>query len=118
MREYARATGVGGPAVDDDGGPTVAPPTFAACFTVGRSTAMFSDPELGAHLNLVHGSQAYELHRPVRVGDALVCTPTIADIRTKGGMELLTLQIDCVDAGTGEPVVTSRGTIIFFSQDD
>jgi acyl dehydratase len=114
VREYAAATGVTDPAIDDDSGPTVAPPTFAACFTVGRNTAMFSDPELGAHFNLVHGSQSYAFHRPVRVGDTLECTPTITDITAKGGMEFLTLEIACREAGSGEPVVTSRGTIIFF----
>ena len=114
VREYARATGVGGPAAHADTGPTVAPPTFAACFTVGRSVEMFLDPELGAHFNLVHGSQDYDFHRPVRVGDVLLCTPRIADIKAKGNMEFLTQQIDCVDAETSEPVVTSRSTIIFF----
>jgi acyl dehydratase len=115
VREYAAATGVRGPALDDDAGPTVAPPTFAACFTVGRGGAMFSDPELGAHFNLVHGSQEYTFHRPIRVGDILECTPKIADIKAKGAMEFLTLEIECVDAVTRDPVVTSRGTIIFFA---
>jgi acyl-CoA thioesterase FadM len=118
VREYAAATGVRGPAVDDDRGPVVAPPTFAACFTVGRVGAMFADPELGAHFNLVHGSQEYTYHRPIRVGDALECTPRIADIKAKGAMEFLTLEIECVDAQTQEPVVTSRGTIIFFGGAD
>lgn len=116
MREYAAATGVRGDASEAEGGPLVAPPAFAACFTVGRGEAMFSDPELGAHPNLVHGSQEYEFHRPIRVGDAVVCTPRIADIKTKGGMEFLTLEIACADAATDDPVVTSRGTIIFFAQ--
>ena len=118
MREYARATGTGGPAAEAETGDVVAPPTFAACFTVGRSIEMFLDPELGAHFNLVHGSQEYEFHRPVRVGDALLCTPSIADIKAKGNMEFLTQQIECVDAETSEPVVTSRGTIIFFGSGD
>ena len=91
----------------------MAPPTFAACFTVTRSVELFLDPDLGAHFNLVHGSQEYEFHRPVHVGDTLICTPKIADIKAKGHMEFLTQQIDCVDAETNEPVVTSRGTIIF-----
>ena len=115
MREYARATFVGGEAAEAETGDTLAPPTFAACFTVTRSGAMFDDAELGAHFNLVHGAQEYEYHRPVRVGDTLVCTPRIADIKAKGNMEFLTLEISCVDADTEEPVVTSRGTIIFFN---
>ena len=92
----------------------MAPPTFAACFTVTRGAMeAFGDPELGAHPGVVHGAQAYEVHRPMRVGDALHCTPVIADIQHKGRNELLTLRIDCVDEATGEPVVTSTGTIVF-----
>jgi acyl dehydratase len=78
---------------------------------------MFADPELGAHWNLVHGSQEYEFHRPIRVGDTLTCTPRIVDIKAKGKMEFLTLEIACNEAETGAPVVTSRGTIIFFAQE-
>lgn len=117
VREYARATGVGGEAVEADSGATVAPPTFAACFTIGRTDALFADPELGAHRNLVHGSQEYEFHRPVRVGDVLDCTPRIDDLRSRGTMDLLTLETRCVDARTGEPVLTSRSTIVFFRQE-
>jgi acyl dehydratase len=114
VREYAAATGAPPP---PDSGPATAPPTFAACFTIGRSGDMFADPELGAHWNLVHGAQEYEFHRPVRVGDALSCTPRIVDIKAKGRMEFLTLEISCNDESSGEPVVTSRGTIIFFGEE-
>jgi len=87
---------------------------FAACFTVIRGGGhMFADPELGGHFALVHGSQEFEFHRPVRLGDVLECTPQIADIQWKGRNEFLTLQIDCTDAKTGEAVVTSRGVIVF-----
>jgi acyl dehydratase len=90
-----------------------APPTFAACFTVGRSAELIADPLLGAHWNLVHGAQEYEFHRPVRPGDVVACSPTISDIFVRGRNEFLVVQTDCVDAPTGEPVVTSRATIVF-----
>jgi hydroxyacyl-ACP dehydratase HTD2-like protein with hotdog domain len=99
-----------------DTGDVIAPPTFAACFTL-RGSEWVSDPELGAHANLVHGSQAFEFHRPLRVGDTLACTPTISDIANKGRMDILTVQVECVDAGTGQPAVTARSTIIFFNTD-
>jgi acyl dehydratase len=115
VREYAAATGVDGPARTAERGEVIAPPTFAACFTVGRFDALFADPELGAHWNLVHGSQEYVFHRPVRVGDVLACTPRIVDLRARGRLDVLTLQIDCLDADDDTPVVTSRGTLIFFT---
>lgn len=107
------ATGVHDERYKADTGDVIAPPTFAACFTVTRGD-VFADAELGAHWNLVHGSQAYEFHRPVKVGDVLECTPSIADISDRERMELMTIQIECVDAETKDPVVTSRATIIFF----
>lgn len=113
IREYAFATGVDDPRSTAEEGALVAPPTFAACFTVTRGGSWFADPELGAHPVLVHGSQAYDFHRPVRVGDVLECTPMIADIKVRGRNEFLTVQIDCADASSGEPVLTSRGTIVF-----
>lgn len=114
IREYARAVGFTDPQYEADRGEVIAPPTFPACFTVIHGGArLFEDPELGAHLALVHGGQEYELHRPLRAGDVLECTPWIADITTRRSNELLTLQVDCVDEVSGDPAVTSRGVIVF-----
>jgi hypothetical protein len=121
VREYAVATGVRDPVYTADPASVpaegiLAPPTFAACFTIGRDE-LFGDPELGAHWNLVHGSQSYELLRPLRVGDVLACTPSIVDIVDRRRMELLTFRIDCADARTGEPVLVSTSVIIFFPEE-
>lgn len=113
VREYALATGVNDPRYQAEEGDVIAPPTFAACFTVVRGGQWAGDPELGAHPALVHGSQEYIFHRPIRVGDVLRCTPWIADITVRGRNEFLTAQIDCVDDRTDEPVLTSRATIVF-----
>ena len=114
VREYAAATGAGPVA---EAGDVLAPPTFAACFTLTRLGQVVDDPELGAHWNLVHSRQEYTFHRPVAVGDVLSCRPLIAGITARGRMDLLTLQTDCVDAGTQEPVVTSLATILFFERE-
>lgn len=98
-----------------DLGDIVAPPTFAACVCLGRLSTLVDDPELGAHWNLVHGSQAFTYHRVLRGGDVLRCTPRITDIAAKGPMELLTYEIPCADAASGEPVVTGRSVIVFFA---
>lgn len=121
MREYALAIGLAEPAYTGDAreipaADVVVPPTFPACFTVVRSGSIHNDPELGAHWNLVHGSQEYVFHRPIRVGDVLECTPWIVDIKPRGRMDLLTLQIDCVDPA-GLPVLDSRGVMIFFNEE-
>jgi len=111
VREYALATGHGEGYLGDEAW-LAAPPLFAACITGKASAVVMADPELGAHWSLVHGSQAYTFHRPVRVGDVLLCTPTVADITSRSSMEMLTIAVECGDAATGEPVVEGRSTLI------
>lgn len=119
IREYALATGLGDPAYTDDRADVVAPPTFPACFTVTRGGEyLLADAELGAHTNMVHGSQRYELHRVLRPGDVLECEPWITDITARGRHELLTLQIDCRELASGDPAVTSRGMLVFLDSAD
>jgi len=119
IREYAAATGVDDPRITADSGELVAPPTFAACFTVMRGgAAVVDDPELGASPRLLHSAQEYDFARPVRSGDVLDCTPWIVDVTSRGRIERLVLQVDCVDADSGEPVVTGRTTLVFLPPPD
>lgn len=115
IREYAAALGETDPRYFSEGDDCVAPPTFAACFTVIKGgQPMFTDTELGAHPALVHGAQAYEYgERPVRPGDVLECTPRIADISARGRNEFLTLEVDCTFQDSGDRAVLSKGTIVF-----
>jgi hypothetical protein len=115
IREYAAALGEQDPryfAADDT---CVAPPTFAACFTIIKGgQAAFADPELGTHPKLVHGSQLYRFGtRPLRPGDVLVCTPRIADISVRGANEFMVTEVDCRFVDTDELAVVSQATIVF-----
>jgi hypothetical protein len=115
IREYATALGESDPRYFGDGDECVAPPTFAACFTVVKGgAAALGDPELGAHPALVHGTQRYVFgERPLRPGDVLTCTPRIADITARGRNEFLVIEVDCRFAGSGELAVRSEATIVF-----
>lgn len=115
IREYAAALGESDPRYYSDGDDCLAPPTFAACFTVIKGgQPIFTDADLGAHPALVHGSQSYAFgDRPVRPGDVVECTPRIADISARGRNEFLTLEVDCRFADTGERAVLSTGVIVF-----
>lgn len=115
IREYAQALGESDPRYFSEGGDCVAPPTFAACFTIIRGgTPVLGDPELGAHLALVHGSQTFEFGtRPCRPGDWIVCTPRLTDITHRGRNEFLTLEIDCRFEDSDERAVLGRQTIVF-----
>ena len=115
IREYATAVGETDARYFSDGDDCVAPPTFAACFTIMKGgAALFADTGLGAHFTLVHGEQTFEFgDAPLRPGDQLECTPRIADIRYRGRNELLTLEVECRREGTGERAVLSTGVIVF-----
>ena len=76
---------------------------------------VMDDTELGAHGRLMHVGQEFDFDRPVRVGDVLVCTAEITDLREARGLELLTLQVGCATP-EGAPVVTSRSRLVFLSQ--
>jgi acyl dehydratase len=57
---------------------------------------------------LVHAEQAFELHRPLPVEGTVRTTSTVAGIYDKGSGALVVTENVAVDAGTGEPLVTSR----------
>lgn len=123
IREYAMALGETDPRYHSDGDDCVAPPTFAAAFTLTKGLMLLmSDSELGAHPALVHGSQAFRYGtRPLRPGDVLECSPRIASITTRGRNEFLTTVVDCRFAGTDELAVEAEVVIVFLGsapQDD
>jgi hypothetical protein len=115
IREYASALGESDPRYYSEGDDCIAPPTFAAAFTVIKGgAAAFSDPDLGAHPVLVHGSQRFAFGtRPVRPGDVLTCTPRIASITARGRNEFLVVEVDCRFADSGESAVLAESTIVF-----
>ena len=115
IREYAIALGESDPRYQSDGDDCVAPPTFAASFTLTRGLmALLGDAELGAHPALVHGSQAFRWGaRPVRPGDVLSCTPRIETITARGRNEFLTTVVECRFADTDEPAVEAESVIVF-----
>jgi hypothetical protein len=114
IREYAMALGESDPRYFSDGEDCLAPPTFAACFTVVKGgAAALSDPELGSHPALVHGTQRYVYGgRPLRPGDVLTCTPRIVGITARGRNEFLVIEVDCRFADSDEPAVRSEATIV------
>ena len=115
IREYATSVGESDARYFSDGDDCVAPPTFAASFTIIKGgMASFADPDLGAHPALVHGSQSFTWgERPLRPGDRLRCTPRIEAIVPRGRIEFLTTVVDCVFADTDELAVSAEIVIVF-----
>ena len=102
-------TAVGSPPLD--GGDT-APLTFPIVVAFGAMTQLMTDPSVGIELqNVVHGDQRFEYARPVRAGDVLTGTITIASLRAAAGMDMIgtRTEITTVD---GEPVATAYATLV------
>jgi acyl dehydratase len=88
------------------------PVTFvtAAEFTV--MPTIVGDPELALDFTKVlHGSQEYEFHRPLEVGETLDVRTRIDSIRVLGGNGFLTIVTELVGAD-GELACTARSTMI------
>ena len=112
IKEYSLAIGMPDP--DPTAETVVAPPTFAACFTLGAVSPLWLDPSLSPHPNHVHAQQEFEFHRPMRSGDRYECQRRIADVSEHKGLEFLTFEFTCHDVATDEPVVTARTVIVYF----
>ena len=118
IRRFALAIGDENPAYLDPkaaaelGQPDViAPPTFLITLGTSGAGTYLADPTLGLRFEMVvHGEQRFDLHRPVRAGDLLDSTTSIADIRDAGRNELMTLVTEVTSQG--EPVATVTNTIV------
>ena len=61
----------------------VAPPTFAATFTLPAMEAFLRDPAVGwDYGRMVHGEQSFTVHRPLYAGDEVVTTLHVDELRT------------------------------------
>ena len=93
IKEFARAIGDLNPFYLDDRvgqasewGDIIAPPTFMTTFRDAAGDASDFLRELGTDISrLLHGEQEFELHRPLRPGDTLLCRSRIVDIYEKSG---------------------------------
>ena len=96
----------------DQFGPGV-PPTIVTVpeLQVGLRNVV-SDPELGIDLSRVlHAEQEYGWSRPIAVVETLTAEATIESIRSKGGMEFLTLRTE-LRGEAGDLVASGRSTLI------
>src|ERR1700761_8078838 len=82
-------------------------PTYAVLISQGRTSGSLGD---FARAMLVHAEQAVELHRPLPVAGTVRTTSTVTGIYDKGSGALVVTENVAVDAGTGDPLVTSRSS--------
>lgn len=94
IRAYMRATG-------DlrEESEMVAPPTYAMVYGFGPYWQLFQDGEVALNVaGLVHGEQKFAFHRPVRPGDCIQATGRIAEITSRGDLELVTFELSARDS--------------------
>jgi acyl dehydratase len=93
IKDFARAIGDLNPFYLDDRvgaasehGDVIAPPTFPITFRDENLDTNALLKELGTDVSrILHGEQEFELHRPIRAGETLLCRPRLSDIYEKSG---------------------------------
>ena len=83
-------------------------PTFAVLVAQGGGRANLGDFDRAM---LVHAEQAFELHAALPAAGTVRTTSKVTGIYDKGSGALVTSEAVAVDASTGEPLVTSRGSV-------
>jgi acyl dehydratase len=119
IREFADAIRDPNPAYRDPeaarrlGHPDViAPPTFPIVLTLHDADPLAADPQFGLDWGtVVHREQQFAYTRPMRAGDRLVVTTTVADVRSFAGNDVVTLRSD-ITTEDGEPVVSCETTLV------
>jgi acyl dehydratase len=85
-------------------------PTYGVLLAQARMAGNLGDFDRAL---LVHAEQSIELHKPLPVAGTLRTSATVTGIYDKGSGALVQTENQALDAGTGEPAVTTRsGTFI------
>ncbi|GAA1922011.1 MaoC family dehydratase N-terminal domain-containing protein [Nocardioides lentus] len=106
VREFNAATGG-----DSGGGDEPAiPPTFPIVLAFDAMNAFLAAE--GIELSrIVHGDQRFRYDRPVRLGDRLTATLTVASVRTVAGNDIIGTSSAVVD-DEGRAVCTATATLV------
>ena len=83
-------------------------PTFANLISGGGGFGKLGDFDPAS---FVHAEQAFTLHRPLPVAGTARSVSKVAGMYDKGSAALVVTESTAVDAATGEPLVTTRGSI-------
>jgi acyl dehydratase len=109
VRKFMEATG--DPALQSGEPLQYAPPTFPTTFRMGVPGLAFD----GSKMQLLHGEQAYNYTRPLRIGEQVTCVVRIVDVRESSGrsgpMTFLVTEITGTDSQQ-QPIFTGRSTSI------
>jgi acyl dehydratase len=80
-------------------------PSFANMLGFGAGIGMVGEFDLSA---VLHGEQAFEVHKPLPTAGTARTVPTVAGIYDKGKAAVVVVESTSADAATGEPLATVR----------
>ncbi len=103
IREFVAATGG-----EYAGG--AAPPTYPIVFAFDAMNAFLTAEQLDLS-RIVHGEQRFAYERPVRPGDVLTATLTVASLRQIGGNDIIGTTSEISD-DAGQLVCTAAATLV------
>jgi acyl dehydratase len=83
-------------------------PTFAVLAAQARRGRSFGDVDPAM---IVHAEQSFELHRELPPAGTVRTVSRVTGIYDKGSGALVTSESRAVDPGTGEPVITTTGSL-------
>lgn len=90
----------------------VAPPTYAVVISQRCDAQLVEDPEAGIDFSrVVHGSQAFDHHRPILAGDRIVGVLHVDAVRETGGQTMVTTRAELATE-SGDPVSTATSMIV------
>ena len=90
---------------------SIAPPTFSIRISLDQSQAVLTSPEVGVNWDrIVHGDQKFEIKKPLKAGDKVMCTSVIENYKQMAGNEFITARSDL--SVNGEVAVSAWSTLV------
>ncbi len=103
---FASALGCG---TDDPVGDSV-PPTYPIVLAFDAMNAFLAAEQIDL-FRIIHGEQRFAYERPIRIGDVLTATLTVASLRQIGGADIIGTSSAILDAD-GSLVCTAKATLV------
>ncbi len=101
----AFASALGGEPVDD-----AVPPTYPIVLAFDAMNAFLAAEQIDL-FRIIHGEQRFAYERPIRIGDRLTATLTVASLRQIGGADIIGTTSAINDAD-GALVCTAKATLV------
>lgn len=100
----AFSSALGGPADD------TVPPTYPIVLAFDAMNAFLAAEQIDL-FRIIHGEQRFAYERPIRIGDQLTATLTVASLRQIGGADIIGTSSAILDA-SGALVCTAKATLV------